>query len=156
MIRFIATLSLILFFLSNIEIAFCQEELLTLIEKRQKELDERERSLKIEEERLETIRKDLELKIKRYSELLKKINAKLDEIERKDIKNMEYLVKVYESMPPEEAGERLAALDEITAVRILERMRPRKASAILSTMEPQKVSAITRHLSQNKKKVPER
>lgn len=156
MIKLLSVLSLILFFLFNPEIARCQDDLLTLIEKRQKELDERERSLKIEEERLETLRKDLELKIRRYSELLKKINAILDEMEQKDIKNMEYLVKVYESMPSEEAGQRLSALDETLAANILKRMRPRKAGAILSTMEPQKVSAITRHLSQNKKKIPER
>ncbi|MCX7792879.1 MAG: hypothetical protein N2257_00515 [Thermodesulfovibrionales bacterium] len=133
----------------------CQDELLALIEKRQKELDERERNLKVEEERLAALKRDLELKIKKYSELLKKINSILDEIEQRDIKNMEYLVKVYESMPPEEAGERLSALDELTAVRILERMKPRKAAAILSTMDPGKVSSITRHLS-SKKNIPRR
>ncbi len=138
------------------EIVYCQDDLLVMIEKRQKELDERERSLRLEEERLQAMKKDLDEKLRRYSDLLKKINSILDQMEQKNIQNMEYLVKVYESMPPEEAGQRLSALDETLAANILKRMKPRKAGAILSTMEPQKVSAITRHLSQNKKKIPER
>lgn len=142
--------------LFNGEIVYCQDDLLVMIEKRQKELDEKERSLRLEEERLQAMKKDLDEKLKRYSDLLKKINSILDQMEQKNIQNMEYLVKVYESMPPEEAGQRLGALDETLAATILKKMRPRKAGAILSTMEPQKVSAITRHLSQNKKKIPER
>lgn len=154
MMRFFLFFSPILLILFSGEIIYGQDDLISIIEKRQKELDEKERRLKIEEERLEALNKDLELKIKKYSELLKMINAILDRMEQKDIKNMEYLVKVYESMPPEEAGERLSALDEVTATRIIERMKPRRAGAILSTMDPKKVSAITEQLSSRKKKIP--
>ncbi len=140
----------------NGEIVYCQDDLLVMIEKRQKELDERERSLRLEEERLQVMKKELDEKLSRYSDLLKKINSLLDQMEQKNIQNMEYLVKVYESMPPDEAGQRLSVIDETLAANILKRMKPRKAGAILSTMEPQKVSIITRHLSQNKKKIPER
>jgi flagellar motility protein MotE (MotC chaperone) len=76
-------------------------------------------------------------------------------MERKKTQDLEYLVKVYEAMPPEEAGARLSALEETMAALILKEMKPRKAGAIMATMEPGKVAAITRHLSpRDKKKIP--
>jgi len=133
---------------------YAQDDLLS-IQRKQKELEEKETSLKIEEQRLETLKKEIDEKIRVYSELLRKINVILNQMERKKTQDLEYLVKVYEAMPPEEAGARLSALEETMAALILKEMKPRKAGAVMATMEPGKVAAITRHLSpRDKKKIP--
>jgi len=150
---------LICFFINTIPIfigesnSYAQDNLLS-IQRKQKELEEKETSLKIEEQRLEILKKEIEEKIRVYSELLRKIEVILNQMEQKKTQDLEYLVKVYETMPPEEAGARLSAIDEIMAAQILKQMKPRRASAIMATMETGKVASITKHLFPDKKKIP--
>lgn len=133
-----------------------QEDLLKLVDKKQKELKEKEDNLKKEEERLMAIRKDIDERIEKYSKLLVQIEDLLKDLKKKRDERLEQVVKTYEAMPPEEAAARISELDEKTATRILSMMKPKKASSIMAAMEPKKVASLTTGILKIEKKFPTR
>lgn len=133
-----------------------QDDPLQLIEKKQRELKEREDNLKKEEERLKALERDIDEKIERYSKLLSQFEDLLRAIKGNREKRLEKVVKTYEAMPPEEAAARVSELDEDTATKILSMMNPKKASAIMAAMEPKKVATLTIGILKREKKFPTR
>lgn len=125
-----------------------------LLERKQRELKEKEDSLKQKEERLSTLSKDLDEKIERYQKLLTQLEGLLKKIEQSKEERYGRLVKTYEAMPPEEAALRLAVLDEQTAALILWRMKEKKAAAVLACVEPQKAASLTETIVKIEKKFP--
>ncbi len=102
---------------------------------RQKEIDAREREVKVKEERLLSIEKDVDARIAelnavrgRIDELIKKV----DEINGDRIKK---IVKIYDMMRPEDAAVRLQKANEDMAVMILSSLSEKKAAKILSFMD---------------------
>ena len=102
---------------------------MTLVEQiaaRAKELDEREQALAREAERLEMLRKDLEVLTEEHAqaieELVKfreaqKVKKKVDPTQ----KSLAHLIKVYDSMDAEDAAVRLEKMKEPLALDILGR-----------------------------------
>jgi flagellar motility protein MotE (MotC chaperone) len=128
--------------------------MIAFIEKKQKEIKEKETFLIKEEERLKILRKDLDERIEKYTNLLNQIETVLKKLEQIQDKKIEHIVKAYEVMPPEEAGTRLAVLPEITAIKIIKKMKPKKAGIIMSYMDPQKVASLTEGLTKFEKNFP--
>ncbi|HET6514208.1 MAG TPA: hypothetical protein VFG09_03550 [Thermodesulfovibrionales bacterium] len=124
-----------------------QDDVVRLVEKKQKELREKEEALKKEEERINALKKDVEEKIEKYTKLLTQLESTVKKIDQSRDEKLTHLVKVYEAMPPEDAAARISVLDENTAVRIMRMMKSKKAGAVMAAMEPRKVAAITRELS---------
>ncbi len=139
-------------------IVYGEENIVEFIKKKREELDEREKKIKVDEERLTALQSDVDEKIKKYSSLLTQIDEILTELKRvKDKKELERLMKVvksYEKMPFEEAAERLSALDEYIAVDILLNMSTRKAGPIIGLMETGKAVSLTRKMTKAVKKIP--
>lgn len=127
---------------------------------REKRIIKKEEELKKEEERLNALKKEVEEKIKKYSEILSKIENLNIEIDKKIASfkdnNINQLAKLYASMSPKNAAQRLAQLDDETAAKIIMKMSQKNASEILSSMEAGKAASITKYLTQNEKKVPTR
>ncbi|MFN3480475.1 MAG: MotE family protein [Thermodesulfovibrionales bacterium] len=136
--------------------ASSQDDILRLIEKKQKELKEREENLKKEEERLNLLKKELDEKIDRYSKILAEIEGQLKELKKARDDRFEQVVKTFEAMPPEDAATRLNEMDEKTATKIISMMKPKKASAIMAAMEPKKVAGLTSRILDKEKKFPTR
>lgn len=125
---------------------------------REKNILRREEELKKEEENLRLLKREIEEKIKKYSEILSRIEMLNERIEKriesfKD-NNINVLVKIYSNMPAKDAAQRLAQLDEETAGKIIIKMSQRNASEILANMEPSRAVAITKFLTQFEKKIP--
>lgn len=131
---------------------FAQET--ALLEKKQRELREREDALKQKEERLTTLSSELDAKMERYRKLLAQFEETLKKIEQSKEERYVRLVKTYEAMPPEEAAQRLGALDEQTAAHILWRMKEKKAAAVLASVEPGKAASLTETIIRIEKKFP--
>ncbi|MFN3395337.1 MAG: MotE family protein [Thermodesulfovibrionales bacterium] len=131
--------------------ASSQDDILRLIEKKQKELKEREENLKKEEERLNLLKKELDEKIDRYSRLLTEVEGQLRKLKKARDERFEQIVKTFEAMPPEDAATRLNEMDEKTATKILSMMKPKKASAIMAVMEPKKVASLASGMLNGKK-----
>jgi len=112
--------------------------LLASIQKRQKELDEREAALKARDERLHLVKKEIDEKIKEIEKIrseMKRLAAKIEEADNNRVKR---LVKIYESMTPEEAAPRFEQLDTRLAVLILSVMREKNAAKILELVKVDK------------------
>jgi flagellar motility protein MotE (MotC chaperone) len=117
------------------------------IEMKRAELSDREEALKKEEQRLNALKMDVDEKIDRYTKLLAQVETVLKRIEQARQERVESVVKAYESMPPEEAASRITALDDETALLLLQGMKSKKAGLIMAAMEPRKAANLTRRLT---------
>ncbi len=127
--------------------AGAQEDLLRTVQQKQAELKEREEAVKREEERVAALRKDVDARIKQYSDLLARVEAALSRLEQAQEDKLAGVVKAYESMPPEDAAVRLSALDHNTALLIMLRMKSKKSGSIMASMEPRKAAELTRSMT---------
>jgi flagellar motility protein MotE (MotC chaperone) len=118
------------------------------------DLTDREEALRREEERLKVLRKELDEKIDKYTKLLAQMEETLKAVETAKGERYEHLIKAYEAMPNEDAAARLATLDEPTAVKIIVRMKSKKAGAVMAAMEPKKAAALTEGMISVAKKFP--
>lgn len=135
---------------------YAADDLVASIEKRQRELKDREDALKVKEDRLNALRKDVDEKIDKYTKLLAQIETALKKIEKVKDDRYEHIVKTFEAMPPEEAAPRLSSVDEGLAITILSRMKSKRAAAIMGAMEPKKASTLTEGLARIEKNFPTR
>lgn len=130
--------------------------MLQFIEKKQRELKEKEASLIKEEERLKVIRKDIDERIEKYSKILVQLENLLKKAEEVQDEKLDRLVKAYESMPPEEAADKLSALSEPMAIKILNKMKPKKAGNVMANMDSKKVASLIEGMSNFDKNFPTR
>jgi flagellar motility protein MotE (MotC chaperone) len=124
-----------------------QDDIVKFVETKRIELKEKEEALKSEEERLAALRKDVEEKIAAYTQLLARVQSALAKLETVKGEKMENVVKAYEAMAAEDAAVRLSALDESTALKILTRMKSKKAGAAIAAMTPHKAASLTRSMT---------
>lgn len=136
--------------------AEAQDDMIQFIEKKQKELKEKEEILAEEEERLKIIRKDIDDRIEKYSKILTQIENLLKKVEEVQDEKLDRLVKAYESMPPEEAADKLSALSEPMAIKIINKMKPKKAGAVMAYMDSKKVASLMEGLANFDKNFPTR
>jgi len=132
--------------------AFAQDA--ALLERRQRDLKDKEDALRQKEERLAIIGKEVDEKIEKYNRLLAQMEEVLKKIEQSREERYGHLVKTYESMPPEEAAARLSVLDEQTAALILWRMKSKRAAAVMAQVEPNKAASLTDAIIKIEKKFP--
>ncbi len=133
-------------------VAFAEDS--ALLERRQRDLKEKEDALRQKEERLAIIGREVDEKIEKYNKLLAQMEDVLKKIEQSREERYGHLVKTYESMPPEEAAARLSVLDEQTAALILWRMKSKKAAAVMAQVEPNKAASLTDAIIKIEKKFP--
>jgi flagellar motility protein MotE (MotC chaperone) len=136
--------------------AYCQEDIIGYVKKKNIELAEKAEALKREEERLNALRKDMDERIDKYTKVLNEIEEVLKKLEAVKNERMEYLSKTYESMPADEAALRLSEIDEPTAIKIILGMKNKKAAAVIAAMDPKKAASITKSMSNIVKKIPAR
>ncbi len=149
---FVLLFTLISFFHAGPVLA--QDDMILFIQKKQRELKEREESLERNEERLKAFKKDIDERIDKYEKLLTQLEAALKKIEQVQEEKIDNVVKVYEVMPPEEAATRLSDLPEGTAVKIIHKMKPKKAGPIMAYMDSKKVASLTERMTTLEKYFP--
>lgn len=131
-----------------------QDDMVKAIQKKNKELKDKEETLKKEEERLNLLKKEVDERIEKYTAIMNQIEAAVKKLEEAKDAKFEHVVKAYELMPPEEAAVRLSALDRATAVKILQKMKSKKAAGVIALMESKTAAAITARMLANGKKIP--
>lgn len=117
--------------------------LLDAISRRQAELDAREEEMKAREERLKVLKKDIEDKLAEISKARGEMEDLSKKIKEKDSERLNKVVKIYESMSPEDAAPRMERLDEETAVSVLASMSPKKAAKIIAVMDVDKAARLS-------------
>ncbi len=124
-----------------------ERDLLASLQKRQKELDMRESSLKAEEEKILALKKEIMEKIDALKSLETQLSSKLDMEKTNDAKRLKELAKVYEATPPQKAAAMLEKLEVKTAAGITINMKRERAGLIWGYLTPQKAVAITNEIT---------
>ena len=131
--------------------------LIERIEKKTKELKKREEAINIKEQQL----KDLEIKVKKdlkkIEDAIKKGKNLIGLSEELNQENLANLVKIYSSMPPQNAALLIGVLDRRIAIPIISKMKSKIAAQVLSQMDPKTVKVISEKLvnpEKYKEKIP--
>jgi flagellar motility protein MotE (MotC chaperone) len=115
------------------------------IEKRASELDRREAVLKGAEERIDA-------KIREIKKLQATVEQAISRYDEQEAKRLESLVKIYETMKPNDAAKIFEQMDLPTLVSLVERMSTRKVAPVLALMNAVRAKQVTTELS--KRRVP--
>lgn len=121
-----------------------ERSLMAAINRKEKELDAREESLRSSEARLDAIRADIEARTAELRKVHKDIEAMVMRINEAHEEKIRRIVKIYETMNPEEAAPRIEGLEKEMAVMILSTMNAKKAAKILEFVDVQKSVELSR------------
>ena len=131
------------------------------LEQKRKMLLEKEEQLKLEGERLEGIKKEIDEKLEKLSYTYRQIEEGLEKIGKKETESerlkreaeeakMDQLVKVFSSMKPKKAGEIVNNMDLEVAKKLFLRMKGDRAGEILSFVKADKAALISEKLTEKK------
>lgn len=123
-----------------------EKSLIAAINARQRELDKKDEELKTREERLKVIKDDIDARVAELNRVHGKIEAFVKKIDEVNDQRVKKLVRIYESMNPEAAADRLEKLDEEMAVMILASVSEKKAAKILGFVDVDKSVRLSRSL----------
>jgi flagellar motility protein MotE (MotC chaperone) len=139
-------------------------EVSDMLDRRKRDLDRREESIRWDEGRLMMVRADIEKLLAQNEALQKRIlqaNSKDDqrvadvkaqkakaliEKERHQQEQKAQLAKMYEAMPPEDAATRLEHMPDPKALEILRLIKTKTAGAILAQVKPERAAKLTEQL----------
>jgi flagellar motility protein MotE (MotC chaperone) len=131
------------------EEAVCDERVAGLLRQIQDEetrLAEKAMGLEEREKRLQIYSQELSDKISNLNMLRKKVETIHQQIKEYEDEKQQRLVKIYDAMEPENAAQRLEAMDDALGSWLLLRINVRKAGQILGALTPEKASRITKRL----------
>ena len=127
-------------------------ELIDAMKVRQEELNRREKEIESREGRVNSLERDLNKKI----DELKRLQLKLEELIklRDDVekKNVSALSKTYSAMPPQEAADRIKAMDRAIALKILGAMKSKQAAKVLTSLDTKTATEMTEQLAKRRLK----
>lgn len=129
------------------------EEVMRVLEEKERELLRREDALRKEEERLNMLENTLEMFLREYSALREKLKKELAASADKSSQPGEWITraaKIYESMPPEEAAQRIEKMDSDMAVDILSKIKSKQAGKILAAISADKAVLLTEKIVEKK------
>lgn len=132
-----------------------ERDLLTMLQKKQKDLEARENALKAEEQKIAALKKEVMEKIDALKALETQLTAKLDTEKAQDEKRFKDLAKVYEATPPQKAAAMLEKLDVRTAAGITINMKRDRAGLIWGFLAPQKAVEITNEITKSTRRAAE-
>ncbi|MEB2285774.1 MAG: hypothetical protein B6D46_10990 [Polyangiaceae bacterium UTPRO1] len=122
--------------------------LLAALEKRQAELDAREREVASKEERLALYEKDVSAKVASLEEIEKRLSGRARAVSQAGDASAESLAKIYAAMKPESAAPILDRLDDPTVLTIFRRMKEKQVGEILPLMSRERAIALTQALAE--------
>ncbi len=116
------------------------------LQRREQVVLQREQELKIQQEQLEILRKDIDSKLVNITALQKDISEKLAEL--KAIQDVEFknLIKIYSTMSASKVSPLLNEMDDRNVARILRAMKNDLVAKIIPKLEPRKAVRVSRIL----------
>lgn len=140
-----------------------EHTLLEQLQSRLKSVEERERELQIREERVAALQRDLEALAARQSKEAQRLGSQasaLEEEQREFLARdpaLDHLIKIYESMDPEEAALRIEHMKERLALDLLASIKGKTAAAVLAGVSPPKAARLSEGLRRHREiKIQER
>lgn len=123
-------------------------QLLQALAKRRDELDKRAGDLDQREALLQATEERINQKIAKLDSMQKSIDESLKKQDQQDDAKLKSLVKIYETMKPQDAAHIFEQLDLPVLLEVLERMKELKTAPILASMDPAKAKAVTLALAE--------
>jgi flagellar motility protein MotE (MotC chaperone) len=126
--------------------------LLEDLQVRLKEVEERERGLQLREEHVLSLQRDLEALAARQAKEAKRLKKETTAFSEEQRRYLEqdpavvHLLKIYESMDPEEGALRIELMREGLALDILAGIKNKKAAGILAGVNPKKAARLSEGL----------
>jgi flagellar motility protein MotE (MotC chaperone) len=106
------------------------------LEKRSRDLDTRESLIKVTEQRVDQ-------KIKEMETLRLQLQSMVNQASEAQQTQLDNLVKIYETMKPEEAAHIFETLDMPVLLSVIQHMKPKSTAPILAKMTPEKAKEVT-------------
>ncbi|MFQ5673952.1 MAG: MotE family protein [Nitrospinales bacterium] len=116
------------------------------IEKKTRDLKKREKQLQTKERQLKVLEKKVKADLEKVQQVLKKTEEMLGLSKDISKEKIDTLVKIYSSMPPQNAAPLVGLLDETLAVQIITRMKSKIAGQVLGQLDPKVAKSITEKL----------
>ncbi|MEP6601196.1 MAG: hypothetical protein ABJB49_05230 [Nitrospirota bacterium] len=124
------------------------ETLMKLMEERQQDLDRREAAVRREEERLKLLRSDIEGLLKKQAGPAKSAAASSSTGKPPtSTPNLVHLSQAFETMPVEEAAQRIEKMREAVALDLLARLKSKTTGQILAALDPAKAARLVEKLA---------
>ena len=124
-----------------------ERELLEKLSERRKELEEWEKDIAMKANLIEASSKKLDGKIEEMEKLKMTLEEMLVAYQEEEATKIRSLVKIYENMKPKEAAEVFDQLDMKILLEIVDKMSERKAAPILSKMDAKRAKQLTEELA---------
>jgi len=106
------------------------------LDKRASDMDSREAMIKVMEQRVDQ-------KIKELETLRVQLQSMVDQVAGAQQTQTENLVKIYETMKPDEAAKIFETLDLPVLLGVIQKMKPAKTALVMARMVPEKAKEIT-------------
>lgn len=133
---------------------YCSEAQLSLfndlIERRQ-DLEKRQTELEKKSNILSAAEKSITEKLDKLADFKQEIQSLLKSYSDQENAKLDSLVKIYQSMKPQDAAKIFEQLDMDVILKIIDRMKESKAAPILSNMDPKIAKDITLNLANERK-----
>ncbi len=106
------------------------------LEKRSRDLDAREALLKVTEQRVDQ-------KIKEMETLRQQVQSLVNQAGGAQAAQLENLVKIYETMKPDEAARIFETLDMPVLLGVIKMMKPARTALVMAKLPPEKAKEVT-------------
>lgn len=118
-------------------------EVLKMLDQRRQVLARKEEELREGEARITRLKAETGQLLERYEQALKSKKSPQAELAEGRKASLLQAVKMFESMPAEEAAARLEKLPEKSAIELLRQLKAKTAGAILAQVKPDKAARLT-------------
>ncbi|WP_447977070.1 MotE family protein [Candidatus Nitrospira bockiana] len=127
------------------------QEILDMLAQRQRALERREEAVRTAEARLAVLRQEIAALVDRYEQATKAAQAAQEAAQKKlaqarqstALANAQAVAKIYETMPAEEAADRIGRMPTDLALQVLRAVKGKTAGAILAQVQPEKAAKLT-------------
>ncbi|MDX2027593.1 MAG: hypothetical protein SFW62_03040 [Alphaproteobacteria bacterium] len=126
-------------------------EVLKQLSNRREELDKRGRDLDTREALIKVAEQRVENKIKEMETLRQQLQAMVNTASEAQAAQLENLVKIYETMKPDEAARIFETLEMPVLLSVIQRMKPARTAPVMAKMAPDKAKDVTLALTKQDK-----
>lgn len=119
------------------------QELLQHFAERRAELERRQKEVEQREALLAAAEKRIDQKVQEMEKVRADIQKLMRQGDEKQTAQLESLVKIYETMKPKEAARIFEELDMPVLLGVIEKMKEQKIAPVLAAMDPLKAKAVT-------------
>ena len=125
------------------DVSPAEMQLLEQLSQRRAQLDQRSKELDTHESLIKITEQRVDQKIKEMDKLRTQLQTMVNQLNETQTAQAENLVKIYETMKPEEAARIFETLDLPILIGVIQRMKPARTAPIMAKMAPEKAKDLT-------------